>query len=307
MKRFLDCSASELRDITKAQLLFALRASEGRIVVSETIGATAPLLHGITNAELAASQGADILLLNLFDAEQPQITGLPQGVAGDDCLRELQRLTGRIIGVNLEAVDPAYASDQRELWSMTRGRAATAENAEKLWRMGARILVLTGNPGNGISNQALADALRQIRDAVGDRMVLATGKMHGAGVVDESGRQLITSQDIARFIDNGADIVLVPAPGTVPGMSQQLVSELIEEIQRRGALAMTTIGTSQEGADRDTIRQIALMSKMAGADLQHIGDTGWMGLALPENIFTLSVAIRGVRHTYARIARSINR
>jgi hypothetical protein len=307
MKRFLDCSASELRDITKSQLLFALRASEGRIVVSETIGATAPLLNGITNAELAASQGADILLLNLFDAEQPQIAGLPQGVAADDCLRELQRLTGRVIGVNLEAVDPAYASDNPELWGMTPGRAATAENAEKLWQMGARILVLTGNPGNGISNQALADALKQIRDAVGDRMVLVTGKMHGAGVVNESGRQLITPQDIARFVDNGADIVLVPAPGTVPGMSQQRVSELIEEIQRRGALAMTAIGTSQEGADRETIRQIALMSKMAGADLQHIGDTGWMGLALPENIFTLSVAIRGVRHTYARIARSINR
>jgi hypothetical protein len=307
MKRFLDCSASELRDITKSQLLFALRASEGRIVVSETIGATAPLLNGITNAELAASQGADILLLNLFDAEQPQIAGLPHSVAADDCLRELQRLTGRVIGVNLEAVDPAYASDNRELWGMTPGRAATPENAEKLWQMGARILVLTGNPGNGISNQALADALKQIRDAVGDRMVLVTGKMHGAGVVNESGRQLITPQDIARFVDNGADIVLVPAPGTVPGMSQQRVSELIEEIQRRGALAMTAIGTSQEGADRETIRQIALMSKMAGADLQHIGDTGWMGLALPENIFTLSVAIRGVRHTYARIARSINR
>lgn len=54
-------------------------------------------------------------------------------------------------------------------------------------------------------------------------------------------------------------------------------------------------------------QQIALMCKMAGTDLHHIGDTGYIGMALPENIHTYSVAIRGVRHTYTRMARSVNR
>lgn len=67
---------------------------------------------------------------------------------------------------------------------------------------------------------------------------------------------------------------------------------------------MTTIGTSQEGADEDTIRQIALMCKMAGTDIHHIGDSGYMGMALPENITAYSVAIRGKRHTYRRMAMS---
>lgn len=74
-----------------------------------------------------------------------------------------------------------------------------------------------------------------------------------------------------------------------------------------GAMTMTAIGTSQEGADAETVRQIALMSKMAGTDLHHIGDTGYTGIAIPENIRTYSIAIRGVRHTYTRIARSVNR
>jgi hypothetical protein len=169
------------------------------------------------------------------------------------------------------------------------------------------MVVLTGNPNNGVSNQAIAEALKHIRDEVGDKLVLVTGKMHGAGIVRESGSQLITEQDIALFIENGADIVLLPAPGTIPGMSQEKVASLITFTQQKGALAMTAIGTSQEGADVQTIRQIALMSKMAGADLHHIGDTGYLGLALPENIFAYSVAIRGVRHTYTRIARSVNR
>ncbi len=52
---------------------------------------------------------------------------------------------------------------------------------------------------------------------------------------------------------------------------------------------MLTIGTSQEGADESTIRQIALAAKMAGADIHHIGDAGFYGIAVPENIMAYSI------------------
>ena len=83
--------------------------------------------------------------------------------------------------------------------------------------------------------------------------------------------------------------------------------ELIAYAHGKGALTITAIGTSQEGADVDTVRRIALMCKMAGTDIHHIGDTGYPGMALPENIMAYSVAIRGVRHTYHRMAVSVNR
>jgi len=309
-KRLLDCTAADLVDISKPDLLYAIRASEGRVLVSESVAISQPLIYGITNAEVAASQGADIVLINMFDAEHPVIQGLPAGIAPEDSLRELQRLTGRVVGVNLEAVDPKFAdatAGQPEVWQMSPGRAATPENARRVADMGAKLLVLTGNPSNGVSNRALAAATKQVSDAVGDRAIIATGKMHGAGVVSESGAAIITEDDVAAFAKNGADIVLIPAPGTVPGMSQERVAALIKVAHDNGALAMTTVGTSQEGADVSTIRQIALMSKMAGADLHHIGDAGYTGMAIPENIFAYSVAIRGLRHTYARVAQSINR
>ena len=82
---------------------------------------------------------------------------------------------------------------------------------------------------------------------------------------------------------------------------------MVEYAHSLGAMTMTAIGTSQEGADEATIRQIALMCKMTGTDLHHIGDAGYVGMALPENIFAYSVAIRGKRHTYTRIASSVNR
>lgn len=306
-KRLLDCCNSDFKTMDRAALLYAIRASEGRVMVSESIAITQPLLNSVTNAELAASQGADIILVNMFDTDNPRIMGLPAGTPPEQMLHELQHLTGRIIGVNLEAVDPKFATEHDDLWKMNPGRAATPENARRLINMGAKIIVLTGNPNNGVSNQALGEAVKSIRAAVGDEVIIISGKMHGSGIVSESGGSIIGEDDVKEFALQGADIVLLPAPGTVPGMSVERVSRLVDTAHSHGALAMTAIGTSQEGADISTIRQIALWSKMAGADLHHIGDTGYMGMALPENILAYSIAIRGVRHTYNRIARSVNR
>lgn len=306
-KRYLDCNASDLQKLNKDDLIYAIKASEGRVLISETIVITSPLLGDLTNAELAASQGADLLLLNMFDVINPQVQGLPLDIQPKQTIRQLQQLTGRLIGINLEAVDKDFAQSHNEIWQMTQGRLANAENAKKLVEMGGRFLVITGNPNNGVSNKAINQALYDITAAVGHKLVIIAGKMHGAGVVKESGQDIITQDHIANFIDNGADVILLPAPGTVPGMSLDKVTSLVEYIHSKNRLAMTAIGTSQEGADKETIRQIALMSKMAGADLHHIGDTGYLGIALPENIFTYSIAIRGRRHTYSRIARSINR
>ena len=118
---------------------------------------------------------------------------------------------------------------------------------------------------------------------------------------------ILTKKDVEAFVDAGADVILLPAPGTVPGITMEYARKLIKKAHEKGALAMTTIGTSQEGADEATIRQIALMCKMAGADIHHIGDSGYMGMALPENITAYSVAIRGKRHTYRRMAMSLLR
>jgi hypothetical protein len=307
-KRFLDCSASELHSISKRDLLDALHASEGRIVVSETIGIVQPLLQTVTNAEVVASQGADLLLLNMFDVNNPVLHGMPDGVEPSEIIHGLQHLTGRVIGVNLEAVDPELQQqEQSDFWTLQEGCLATAENAQKLVNMGAKFIVLTGNPGNGITNRAITSSLRAIHAAVGEKAILIAGKMHAAGVLSEAGENILTTGDITELRESGADIILLPAPGTVPGITLEYARAVIMQAHKLGIMAMTAIGTSQEGASIETIRHIALLCKMAGADLHHLGDTGYIGMALPENIHAYSIAIRGVRHTYARMARSVNR
>ena len=305
LKRLIDTTAKELTSYNKAELLTAISESEGRTLAAETIGTVTPMLVNITNAEFAASLGADLIMLNIFDVNNPIIQGLPQ-TSPEDTIREVKRLTGRMVAINLE---PAVIRDEQEesVWNLTTGRQATVENARKAADMGVDMIVLTGNPGVGVDNEAIIQALSRLKEAVGDRVILTAGKMHASGIISEAGEKILTEKDVEAFVDAGADVILLPAPGTVPGITMEYAGNLIRKAHEKGALAMTTIGTSQEGADDATVRQIALMCKMAGADIHHIGDSGYMGMALPENITAYSVAIRGKRHTYRRMAMSLLR
>ncbi len=306
-KRMLDCTASDLAGFTKADYLSSIAGSEGRVVACECIGITMPVLSDVTNAEFAASMGADMLLLNMFDVMNPIIRGLPK-VMPEETVREVKRLTGRIIGINLEPVEDSIAEGNKgTLWEMSEGRRATVDNAQRASQLGIDMILLTGNPGNGVSNKAIVDSLTSISAVLKDKMILAAGKMHASGITGEGGENIITQEDIKEFVEAGADLILLPAPGTVPGITMEYIRSLISYAHSLGVLAMTAIGTSQEGADKETIKQIALMCKMAGADIHHLGDTGYPGMAIPENIMAYSIAIRGVRHTYHRMAVSINR
>lgn len=306
-KRMLDCVASDFVRFTKEDFLSSIAGSEGRIITCECIGTTMPLLGDLTNAELAASMGADIILLNMFDVNKPVINGLPEA-RPKDIIHKLKQLTGRMIGVNLEPVeDDMPTTNDNTMWAMSEGRKATLNNAKAAYDMGVNMILLTGNPGNGISNKAISDSLRTIGSQMKDKLILAAGKMHAAGLLSEGGENIITKEDVKEFVQSGADIILLPAPGTVPGITMEYIRELVVYAHSLGALTITSIGTSQEGADTATIRHIALMCKMTGTDIHHLGDTGYPGLAIPENIMAYSIAIRGVRHTYHRMASSINR
>ncbi|HBY71238.1 MAG TPA: PEP phosphonomutase [Lachnospiraceae bacterium] len=306
-KRMLDCVASDFAKFTKEDFLSSIAGSEGRIITCECIGSVMPVLGDVTNAELVSSMGADIILLNMFDVNHPVIHGLPK-TGPKETIHKLKQLTGRMIGINLEPVEEGFAAiHDNTPWAMSEGRKATLANAKAAYDMGINMILLTGNPGNGISNKAISNSLKTIGSQMKDKLILAAGKMHAAGVLTEGGEKIITKEDVKEFVESGADIILLPAPGTVPGITMEYVRELVTYAHSLGVLTMTSIGTSQEGADTATIKQIALMCKMTGTDIHHIGDAGYPGVAIPENIMAYSIAIRGVRHTYHRMAASINR
>lgn len=289
-RRLLSAVGSDLTALRGRALREAIQLSEGRTLLCEVVVAAPPLVDGISNVELAAAFGADLLLLNFYDVTAPAVAGLTVAAAAD-----VRRITGRPVGINLEPSD-----------RVPPGRRATPENALRALEQGADFILITGNPETGVTTPGVLGCARVIREAVRDNLLLMAGRMHAAGVVAGAGADLTpveTASELARV----ADMVLVPAPGTVPGMTVEAVRELVAAIHEAGALAVTAVGTSQEGADESTIRQLALWAKMTGTDVHHLGDAGLSGVAWPENIFAYSVAIRGRRHTYRRMAASILR
>ncbi|UTY37865.1 haloacid dehalogenase-like hydrolase [Allocoprobacillus halotolerans] len=297
MKRLLNCTTSEMLSMNKDELKQSILASEGRTIMTETVVACPPLLGDLTNAELAVSFGSDMVLLNVFDCDHPQINGLPET---DEPVKLLKKLVGRPVGCNLEPIDENAKMMENRL-EISHGRHATKETFIKAKELGFDFICLTGNPGTGVSNASIENAIKLAKEYFGG-MIIA-GKMHSSGI-DEA---LVDLPSIERFIDAGADIILMPAVYTVPGLSEEEVRDACKLIKSKGALSLSSIGTSQEGSDEGTIREIALVNKRCGIDIQHIGDAGWCGIALPENIMALSIAIRGKRWTYHKIASSVNR
>ena len=267
-KRILDCGRADFAAMNGAGLIDAMRRSEGRTVLCEVLWPAPPLVDGTTNPELAVAFGADLVLLNKFDG------------AGE--LARIKERLGRPVGVNVE---PSEAVPPH--------RRASRENLERLGAVD--FVVVTANPDAEVGSEPLAEAAALVRDVLPGVPVFA-GKMHGSG-----GRGLVGADEVSRLAAL-SDAVLVPAPGTVPGSREPVVAELVGAAHEAGALAVATVGTSQEGADAETVRELALAAKRAGADVLHLGDADYSGMAEPMNVLAASVAIRGRRHAYRRMA-----
>lgn len=309
VKRLISANTSDILAMNAEDLKESIKASEGRVVLSENVVTSQPLGEDITNAEVAAAFGADLILLNNMDVMNPVVMGLYDGEEtmatakprhDGHIIKDLQHLVGRPIGVNLEPID-VDADMLEERLEIVTGRTATPETLAEVERLGYNFVVLTGNPGTGVTNEQIVKNIKIAKQKFSGLVI--AGKMHAAGVNEP----LINPSIVKEFIDAGADVILVPAVGTVPGLTDDELTEIVKIAHEANALVMSTIGTSQESGTTSYIENIAIRNKICGVDIQHIGDAGYGGMAPVENIFTLSKAIRGQRHTVSRMARSINR
>ncbi|MGQ5708621.1 DUF7916 family protein [Lactobacillus sp. PSON] len=296
--RLISANASEIIKMNGKELYQSIKASEGRTVLSENV-VTESTIDNLTTSEIAAAFGADLILLNLFDTFNPKIEGLNVDNPRDTIIR-LKELTGRPIGINLEPVDENAEMESTKL-TISKGRQATTESIKKAEELGFNFVCFTGNPGTGVTNKMIEKAIKVAKKNFSGLII--AGKMHGAGV-DEP---VADETSVRSFIEAGADVILVPAVGTVPGFTNSELIKIVKIAHKYGALVMSTIGTSQESSGAQTVHDIALQNKICGVDIQHIGDAGWGVVPPTDTIFELSKTIRGMNHTISRMARSINR
>jgi len=303
VKRLIGASASEVSKMTRDDLFTSIKASEGRVVVSENVVIHETVEGGITTSEMTKAFGADMILLNGLDTFNPIILGMPDQLTlatatpRDSIVKELKQLIGKPVGVNLEPVDTDIEMLEARR-PIAEGRQATKETLIKAKELGFDFICLTANPGVGTSNKAITDAIKLAKEYF--QGIIIAGKMHKAG----GNEPIFTKQVITDYIDSGADIILLPAVGTVWGIRREDLEEAVDIAHEHNVLAMSAIGTSQESSQPDVIRNMAILNKEIGFDLQHIGDCQRNRF---ENIAELKQAIAGYRHYLAGISRSVER
>lgn len=308
VKRLISANSSEILAMNGVELKQSIKASEGRTVLSENV-VVHEAADGITTSEIAAAFGADLILLNLVDVFNPIILGLYPGEEtlatakphhDGESIHRLKKLVGRPIGVNLEPVDPNADMAENRL-TIAEGRMASKKTLKEAERLGFNFVCLTGNPGTGVTNAQIASNIK-VAKRVFSGLIIA-GKMHGAGVNEP----IVSVEATQTFLDAGADVILVPAVGTVPSLDDDELKSIVKLAHANDALVMSTIGTSQESSGHRFIESVAVRNKIDGVDIQHVGDAAWSVQSPFENIYAMSKAIRGERHAIQRMARSINR
>lgn len=306
--RLISATSSQMLAMGREELVGSIAASEGRVICSENICSVPQLVPGLTNAEVAASTGADLILLNMIDVLNPVINGLPDvvdGVAPDASpVAKLRAMVGRPVGANLEPVDQGAEMAEDRL-SLPAGRQASAETLRAAAALGLDFICLTGNPATGVTSDSIAKAVATARAEF--RGMIIAGKMHGAGVRGSLAAEIFDDGYLLGLIEAGADVVLLPAVGTVPGIGLDAFAAAVDFVHANGALVMSAVGTSQESSTPEVIRQFGLWAKMAGVDIQHMGDGSAGFVSPPLNLIELSRTIRGDRHTITRMASSIRR
>lgn len=297
VKRILDCKRSDFEKMSSQDLFESIKFADGRTIMQQVYGIGPPLVDEVSNVEIAAAFGADLIELVGYDPNDPKVVGLSKeltGSKGDSItINDVKKFVGRPIG------------------AMITGITKLEEPIEKI----AKNLVKQGSDFISIiegSNNYISKAVKKVKNVVKDETLVIAGNAHVIWWEDwgrkEQYKKVLTPHAVRKFIEAGADIVRIPGAGTTPGFGVDYATELIDIVHESGKLALTNVCTSQEGSDLDTIRNIALYNKMAGSDIHHISYTGYLAsVAIPQIIMGYSIAIRGRHHTYSRMAWSLKR
>lgn len=286
MQRILNCRASDFSStVSGDDLVNAIISSEGRVIMAEVAATASPLYAEITNAELLCAFGVDIILLKGLNCQHQQVAG-SSAAFGETAVAQIKQLTGRLVGVSLEVLPIDAVND---------GKTFSLENLALV--QDADFICLTGYDKPGVTAERMHQAIHQTREHCSKMILVA--KFYGSGVA--------APEEYASYIVAGAHGVVIPAPASCRGANEGNVGAAIAAVQREQGVAITTISSSQEGADCATVRAIGLASKSCGSDMHNFGDAGVAGIADPESVKALSIAIRGRRHTYVRMSASLRR
>lgn len=320
-KRLVDVSPQEIMAMKPLELLDAIRLSEGRTLNSYVCPRASSYVEKVSNIELAAAFGADIITLEGFDPYNIQMPGLPSKDKNTDdiyrrdlqadmgfgwTIRELKQLIGRPIATFLRIVDEQLEKHVQRVFSNNH---YSEEKLQYLIEEGYDMVFIYQK----VRGDNVKYVLERAAEIAGDRIIIGSGIDHGIGALEGGQppfnmREIITPEYAYDIAKAGAKVVFVPAVGVVPGYTMNYATEIITAVHEGGAIAAAAVAHSVEGSDPYTIKRIVLDNKICGADMISIAAGGlYESVACPELIMEASLSLKGKRMTYRRMGQSVNR
>lgn len=301
VKRLLDATASDFLAMNGTQLAESIRLADGRTLAAEVICTDQSPVDGISQGELAAAMGADIIALDRYDPLQPHINGVPESVLQSRTpLLEYKQMLGRPLAVNMIVAEAASGAS-------LGGRLASTEHARLMVSQGADIIFLYARPHMGGSFDLQQETAHAIKQALTDKVLLVGVPSFATPAPRIPDAIHDFEQAIAVLIGVGCDGIALPMPGSKAGWQVEVAAELVDTIHAGACLAWLFITGSIESAPQQVMHTLALQAKHIGADAVRIDEAGLSGMPTPENILALSLALRGRRHTYRRMGQSVRR
>lgn len=317
MKRMIACTPKELISMNKEEFLAGIKASEGRTICAYVCPAAPNMIESVSNLEACASFGADYINFHGFNPRNLTMPGLlsKDRVVDDPYMElgmtagkgwsvsELKELVGRPIGTSLFAYGDRYVKGILEEAKYSR------ENFRFLLQNNYDFIDIAG-----IYPYEIANAVKDARENFGENVIIEAGVPHASDDPDERTeipynlRDIITPDMVRAIAQAGADIIDIPACGVEPGFTIEYVAKLIDVIHEENKLASVSITHSIEGSSDMVIQKISIDNKMAGTDIFTLYGAGlYEGMAFPETIMALCIAVKGRRYTYRRMCQSPNR
>lgn len=319
MRRIISALGDQLSNLKGKELIETILQSGGRTVAGEVVAFKQPIVDGITNIEIVAKNGCDIVHINHYDVDCPVIGGLEndseelsvfkkRGLYVDRDLKfeepfcdyfnnlglgrkisDLKQQCKRVYGLSLELSDDP---------KIPNGRKAIPETVNKAILHGFNYIAIIANSQIGIDE--MKNKIKSIKDVYGNEVAILAGRMPWGSIYNNR-LNFLTKEEIAKLLEVGVDIIMLPIPNTVIGSDIETIKELTDYVKKNNGVVELTIGTSQESASVKVIEELVVNAKATNADIFQIGDGGYGGIAPLENIRAFSYAIKGERHTIKRM------
>ncbi|MBN8595265.1 MAG: hypothetical protein J0M33_26165 [Anaerolineae bacterium] len=310
VKRLLEATARDFAGMNGAELAESIRLAEGRTLAVEVLSSTEPPIEGISGGELAAAMGADLIVLDGYDPLKPRIAGVDahfweqepapgfESIGSDELLRRYSAMLGRPVGINLIVAEESKAAS-------LGGRRFSSQSATQAIAQGADLIFLYARPHQGGTPAMQAEAARWMIQEFGvQSLLVGVPTFSHPPPRDERNRSSLRDQALA-LLDAGCAGAAFPMTGSKQGWLPEATAALIDSVHVRGGLAWLFVTGSIEGAPPAVIHDLALLGKQLGADAFRLDEAGLSGMPPPENIHAFSLALRGARHTYRRMASSV--